>query len=261
MGSETEMKRMPTLFIGHGNPMFGIQENEFTDGWRDAVRDVPKPAAIVVVSAHWETAGSKVTAMAKPRIIHDFYGFPQELFDAGYDAVGSPVLAEEIAAASDGEIEWDESWGLDHGSWTILRKMYPEADIPVLQISLDVRKNPRQHYDLGKRLAWLRERGVLIIGSGNVVHNLAFADFRDGKPADWALSADAKLRQLISARETEKLMEYGSLGEDVRLGVPTPEHYLPLLYPLAAAAEEDEAVIFNQKIDLSSVSMTSVKWG
>ena len=259
---ESENQRMPVLFIGHGNPMYGIQENQYTRGWRGAIEGIPKPAAIAVVSAHWETAGTRVTAMPRPRVIHDFYGFPQELFEARYDAPGDPAMARAIVDEfREHLIALDESWGLDHGSWTILRHLYPEADIPVLQISLDVGKSPAEHFRLAAELRHLRDRGVLVIGSGNIVHNLRAADFRNTVTHEWALSANEKLKNLISAGENDKLTEYGSLGSDVRLAVPTPEHYLPLLYTLALRDEGESVGIFNEGIDLASISMTSVRIG
>lgn len=254
-----EKTKMPVLFIGHGNPMYGIEENRFTRGWRSAIEDLPTPKAVVVVSAHWETDGTKVTAMDRPSTIHDFYGFPKELFDVQYPAPGSPELAMRVCESAD-EVGPDSTWGLDHGTWTILRHLFPDAGIPVIQISLDRRKSSIEHFQFAKTLRWLRDDGVLFIGSGNMVHNLRLANFRATDAHPWAAIADAKLKRLISARETDNLVSYESLGDEVARGIPTPEHYLPFVYALAMSDESDEAEIFNGEIDLASISMTSVKW-
>lgn len=254
--------RMPVLFIGHGNPMYGIEENDFTCGWRKAVGSVPPPKAIIVVSAHWETRGTHLTAMRKPRTIYDFYGFPPELFAAKYEAAGNPELAKDVAENLKNRlIELDENWGLDHGSWTILRHLYPQADVPVLQLSLDYGKSPRAHYELAGELKYLREKDVLIIGSGNIVHNLRMINFRSSSSYDWAISANNKFKDLILAREHDKLIRYETLGSDAALAIPSAEHFLPLLYTLALTDENDTVEIFNDAIDLSSISMTSVKIG
>lgn len=257
--------KMPVLFVGHGNPMYGIEENRWTRGWKRSIENVPTPTAILVVSAHWETRGTQVTAMAKPRVIYDFGGFPQALFEAKYDAVGNPELAKEIAENLKKRlIELDENdWGLDHGTWTILRHLYPAADVPVLQLSLDYTKPARFHYELAKDLTFLRERGVLIIGSGNMVHNLQRADFRQPEQGlSWANEANEIFKNLISAGEHDKLIQYENLGSrEIALAVPTPEHYLPLLYTLALKNEDDLIEIFNDGVDLGSISMTSVKIG
>jgi 4,5-DOPA dioxygenase extradiol len=256
--------RMPVLFIGHGNPMYGIQENDFTRGWKKAVENVSKPKAIVVVSAHWETRGTQVTAMPKPRIIYDFFGFPQALFEAKYDAQGNPEIAREIAESlKERLIELDESnWGLDHGAWTILRHLYPKADVPVLQLSLDFTKPVGWHYELAKDLSFLRDKGVLVIGSGNMVHNLRQINFRaPNKGFDWAISASENFKKLILAGEHDKLIKYENLGNEVALAVPSAEHYLPLLYALALKTDGEQIEIFNDALDLGSISMTSLKIG
>ncbi|HQU82741.1 MAG TPA: 4,5-DOPA dioxygenase extradiol [Pyrinomonadaceae bacterium] len=259
---EKQDVKMPVFFIGHGNPMNGILENDYTRGWKKAFENVPKPTAIVVVSAHWETRGTQITAMKKPRTIYDFYGFPPELFAAKYDVTGNPELAKEVAEKLKNRlIELDENWGLDHGSWTILKHLYAEADIPVLQLSLDYGKSAKEHYELAKELAFLREKGVLIIGSGNLVHNLRMADFRNSKKYDWAISADNKFKNLILSGEHDKLIKYESLGNDAALAIPSAEHFLPLLYVLALVNENETVEIFNDSIDLGSISMTSVKIG
>lgn len=255
---------MPVLFIGHGNPMYGIEENDYTRGWRKAAEKIPKPKAILVVSAHWETRGTQVTAMPKPRVIYDFYGFPQKLFEAKYEAAGSPEIAREIAEnLKEKLIALDESnWGLDHGAWTILRHLYPSSDVPVLQLSLDYTKPADWHFEFAKELSFLRERGVLVIGSGNIVHNLRQINFRaPNQGADWAIAANEILKDLILSGEQAKLIKYEDLGNEVALAIPTAEHYLPLLYALALKTNGEPIEIINDAIDLGSISMTSVKIG
>ena len=255
-------ERMPVLFVGHGNPMYGIEENDFTRGWRKAIENVPKPKAILVISAHWETRGTRITAMPKPRVIYDFGGFPRALFEAKYNASGNPEVAGEIAENLKRKlIELDETWGLDHGSWTILRHLYPNADVPVLQLSLDYTKPATFHYELAKDLAFLRDKGVLIIGSGNMVHNLRLINFRSQESHEWAKSANKKIVDLISMGEHDKLIKYETLGSDIALAVPTAEHFLPLLYTLALKNEGEPVEIFNNAVDLAAISMTSVKIG
>jgi 4,5-DOPA dioxygenase extradiol len=242
--------------------MYGIEENDFTRGWQKAVVNVPKPKAILVVSAHWETRGTRITAMPKPRVIYDFGGFPRSLFEAKYAAAGSPEIAKEVAENLKQQlIELDEAWGLDHGSWTILRHLYPDADVPVLQLSLDYTKPAVWHYELAKQLEFLRNRGVLVIGSGNMVHNLRLINFRATQSLEWAESANKKFKDLISTGEHEKLIRYDNLGNDIALSVPTAEHFLPLLYALALKKEDEPVEIFNDAIDLGTISMTSVKIG
>lgn len=253
---------MPVLFIGHGSPMNGIEENPYTAGWKRAIENLPKPKAIIVVSAHWETHGTKVTAQANPATIHDFYGFPQALFDVHYRASGNTELAQEIAEELKNKlIQLDENWGYDHGSWTILRHLYPNADVPVLQLSLNRLNTPREHYELAKELAFLRRKGVLIIGSGNMVHNLRLLNFRQPGGHDWAQEADETFKKLITAGDHDKLVNFSALGSSVALSVPTPEHYLPLLYALALKETNEPLEIFNDSVDLGSISMTSVKIG
>ena len=259
MDSSRLKSRMPVLFIGHGNQMYGIEENRFTRGWRSSVEGLPTPDAIVVVSAHWETDGTMVTSMEHPRTIHDFYGFPEELFNVIYPAPGHPELAHKISQRIEG-IALDSAWGLDHGTWSILRQMFPASDIPVIQISLDRRKSAREHYDFAKQLRWLRDEGVLFIGSGNIVHNLGRIDFRAYESHAWAQIAEDELKGLISSREIDKLVSFETLTEEVKIAIPTPEHFLPLLYSLAMSQEGDSLKIFNEGIDLASISMTSFKW-
>ena len=221
---------MPVLFIGHGNPMYGIEENDFTRGWRKAIENVPRPTAILVVSAHWETRVTRITATARPPVIYDFSGFPQRLFEARYEAAGSPEIAVHLAEnLKEKLIALDETRGLDHGTWTILRHLYPNADVPVLQLSLDYGKSAAEHYELAKDLAFLRERGVLIIGSGNAVHNLRLINFRANATQEWALSANEKIKNLILAGEHDKLIKYENLGNDEASAISCGEYYLPFL--------------------------------
>ncbi|MCB9225351.1 MAG: 4,5-DOPA dioxygenase extradiol [Crocinitomicaceae bacterium] len=252
--------KMPVLFIGHGNPMNAIEENSFTKGWRDITKKIPTPNAILVISAHWETKGTYVTAMEKPKTIYDMYGFPQELYEVKYDCPGSPELAGIIKEnANKANVHLDHSWGLDHGTWSVLVKMYPDANIPVLQLSIDRFQNAQYHYDLAKELEVLRNKGVLIIGSGNIVHNLRYASFAiDPKPYDWAVEFDEKAKELILSKEHNSLINYQDLGTAAQLSIPTPEHYLPLLYILAQQQNEDKVEFFNEEMAFASGSMRSI---
>jgi 4,5-DOPA dioxygenase extradiol len=255
---------MPVLFLGHGSPMNALEENEFVAGFRAIGKAIPKPQAILCVSAHWETKGTYVTAMEMPRTIHDFGGFPQALFDVQYPAPGSIAVANETKAlVQKTEIGLDHTWGLDHGAWSVIKHLYPKADVPVLQLSLDYRQNPQYHYDLAKELALLRQKGVLIIGSGNMVHNLRMAawdKFNVGEYGfDWALEAQQKMKQFILSRDHKSLINYGTQGRAFELSIPTPEHYLPLLYVLALQQEQEQLSLFNDKAIGGSFTMTSVK--
>ena len=259
---------MPVLFMGHGSPMNAIEDNPFSRGWGEVATTFPKPYAILCISAHWETWGTMVTAMRKPRTIHDFGGFPQALYDVQYEAPGSPALAAETRAAIKRvEIGLDNDWGLDHGCWSVLRRMYPAADVPVIQLSLDYTQAPQYHYDLAKELAPLRERGVLILGSGNMVHNLrrmvlpnrSMDDFNTPFGLDWALEARALFKELIDRRDHQPLIDYHTLGRAASLAVPTPEHYLPMLYALALQDDRDELSYFNDQPVAGSLTMTCLK--
>ncbi len=262
-GSFDSTAKMPVLFVGHGSPMNAIEQNEFTLGWQALGHSLPRPNAILCISAHWETKGTFVTAMEKPQTIHDFGGFPQALFDVQYPAPGSPELAMEIQRnITKTNVGSDDKWGLDHGTWSVLKIMYPGAEIPVIQMSLDYLQNPQFHYDLGKELASLRRKGILIIGSGNMVHNLRVLDWnKPDQGFDWAQEANAKFKKLITANEHQQLINYHSLGHEVELAVPSPEHYLPLLYTLGLKTENEEVSFFNDKSVMGSLSMTSVKIG
>ncbi len=261
-----EDTRMPVLFVGHGSPMNGIEENIFSNYWKKLATEITIPKAVICVSAHWLTKGTYVTAMDAPPTIHDFGGFPQQLFDVEYPAPGSPLLADEVEADFHKHaIGLDHEWGLDHGTWTILRHMYPEANIPVLQLSIDYNQPPQYHYELAKELAFLRKRGVLIIGSGNMVHNLRMVDFaRINDPEygfDWAIEMNEIFKAKILAKDHAALIDYEKLNKASKLAIPTPDHYYPLLYSLALQDENDSVSFFNDKAVGGSLTMTSVKIG
>ena len=257
---------MPVLFVGHGSPMNAIEDNEFSTRWASIAREIPLPAAVLVVSAHWMSTGTWVTAMDFPRTIHDFSGFPRPLYDVRYPVPGNPALAGMIASTAPlRNIGLDHEWGLDHGSWSVVRHIYPEANIPVLQLSIDYTKSPQFHYDLAQELYRLRTKGVLIIGSGNIVHNLRLAawDKMDvpGYGFDWALEMNDTCKQLIANGDPEPLINYERLGIEWRLAIPTPEHYIPLLYTLGLQNTNDNISFFNDKAVAGSITMTSVKFG
>lgn len=257
---------MPVLFIGHGSPMNGIEDNEFSRRWTQMAKEIPTPVAVLVVSAHWFSKGTRITAMDFPETIHDFGGFPQALFEVQYTAPGNPALARETASIiHSAKVELDHDWGLDHGAWTVVRHMYPEANIPVLQLSIDYTKGPQYHYDLAKELHGLRKKGVLIIGSGNMVHNLRMVAWNKmdepGYGYDWALKMNDVFKQHISNGDHKPLIRYEGFGRDGQLAIPTPEHYLPLLYTLGLKSGRDEVSFFNDKAVAGSLTMTSVKIG
>jgi 4,5-DOPA dioxygenase extradiol len=257
-------EQMPVLFLGHGSPMNAIEENEFVRGWREIGKTLPKPNAVLCISAHWETRGTFVTAMKKPKTIHDFSGFPEELYEVQYPAPGSPGLAKEIKdSVKKTDIGLDTSWGLDHGAWSVVKHLYPKADVPVIQLSLDYQQSPQYHYELAKELGSLRKKGVLIIGSGNMVHNLRMVDWRRlneiNYSYDWASKASEKMKKFILSGDHKPLVNYESQGNEFKLAVPTPEHYLPLIYALALKEENEEVSLFNDKAVGGSLTMTSVK--
>lgn len=254
---------MPVLFIGHGSPMNAIELNEFSRGWQQVGKSLPTPRAILCISAHWETRGTFVTAAEKPRTIHDFGGFPQELYEVQYPAPGSPALANETRQLiSDTEVGLDSSWGLDHGAWSVIKHLYPDARIPVVQLSLDYTKSPQQHYEMARQLARLRRKGVLIIGSGNLVHNLRTINWRMPETGfDWAMEADSQIRNRIKEGNHQALMNYKQAGGAFNMAIPTPEHFIPLIYTLALQNKNEEATFFNAKTIMGSISMTSVKIG
>ncbi len=257
-------EKMPVLFLGHGSPMNAIEENEFSKGWKTAGATLPKPNAILCVSAHWETRGTFVTAMEKPPTIHDFGGFPKALFDVQYPAPGSPELANEVkTTVSKTEIGLDDKWGLDHGAWSVIKHLYPNADVPVIQLSLDYSQPAQYHYDLAKQLSSLRKKGVLIIGSGNMVHNLGMVAWdrlnETGYAYDWAAEASEKMKKYILTNDHQQLINFKSQGNAFDLAIPTPEHYLPLLYTLALKEENEKVNLFNDKAMAGSLTMTSLK--
>ena len=256
-------EKMPILFIGHGNPMNAIEENSFVNGFREIAKKLPNPTAIVCISAHWETKGTQVTAMQSPQTIHDFGGFPQALFDVQYPAPGSPELAKTVQELLEPtQIALDQNWGLDHGTWTTLLHFFPKADVPIIQLSLDYTLSPQQHYDLAKKLQILRSKGVLILGSGNIVHNLGLVDFRnltkENYGYDWAIEARELTSKWILDGNHTLLIDFKNQGKALNLAVPSPEHYLPLLYILSLQEKTDKLELFNDKLVAGSLSMTSL---
>ncbi|WP_338876225.1 4,5-DOPA dioxygenase extradiol [Spirosoma sp. SC4-14] len=257
---------MPVLFVGHGSPMNGIENNEFSQYWRQLAQEIPVPKAVLVVSAHWLSRGTHITAMDFPKTIHDFGGFPKALFDVQYPAPGSPTLAKETAGLIHSTVVGlDHDWGLDHGTWSVVRQMYPNANIPVLQLSIDYTKDAQYHYELAKELATLRRKGVLILGSGNMVHNLRMlalpksGDFNEAYGHDWAIHMNDTFKKLIINGTHDDLIHYERLGQEARLAIPTPDHYLPLLYTLALQGKRDTVSFFNDKAVAGSLTMTSVR--
>ncbi|RAK25216.1 4,5-DOPA dioxygenase extradiol [Flavobacterium aquaticum] len=265
-GLGEEEEKMPVLFIGHGSPMNAIEDNIFSKRWQQTGKEIPTPKAVVVVSAHWLTKGTMVTAMPNPKTIHDFGGFPQALFDVQYPAPGSPELATEIQKLiTNPAVELDHDWGLDHGTWSVVKHMYPDADIPVLQLSIDYYKPAAYHYELAKQLLALRKKGVLIIGSGNMVHNLRMVAWdKLNEPEygfDWALEMNDIFKNKISNGFHKELIQYEKLHKAATLAIPTPDHYYPLLYILALQTDNDKVEFFNDKAVGGSLTMTSVKIG
>ncbi|WP_297867953.1 4,5-DOPA dioxygenase extradiol [uncultured Flavobacterium sp.] len=265
-GLGEEEEKMPVLFIGHGSPMNAIEDNIFSKRWQQMGKEIPTPKAVVVVSAHWLTKGTMVTAMPSPKTIHDFGGFPQALFDIQYPAPGSPELATEIQKLiTNPAVELDHDWGLDHGTWSVVKHMYPFADIPVLQLSIDYYKPAAYHYELAKQLLALRKKGVLIIGSGNMVHNLRMVAWdKLNEPEygfDWALEMNDIFKNKISNGFHKELIQYEKLHKAATLAIPTPDHYYPLLYILALQTDNDKVEFFNDKAVGGSLTMTSVKIG
>lgn len=252
---------MPVLFVGHGSPMNAIEDNSFHRSWRELGNRLPTPRAVLCISAHWETRGVRVTASERPETIHDFSGFPRALFEVQYPAPGSPELARRtIELLAPEPVAPDTAWGLDHGAWSVLCAMYPEADVPVVQLSLDTARPAAFHYELAKRLAPLRREGVLVLGSGNVVHNLGVYRFGERTPYDWAMRWDEAVRRALLAGEHQILLAYEDQGPDARRSVPTPEHYFPLLYAAALQEPGESLQLFNTAVE-TSLSMTSVVVG
>lgn len=257
-------ERMPVLFLGHGNPMNAIEDNMFTRGFQDIAKTLPKPRAILCISAHWETKGTFVTAMPHPETIHDFGGFPQALFDVQYPAPGSPELAKETAALVKSiTVQLTEDWGLDHGCWTVAKFLYPNADVPIVEMSIDYTQGPAYHYALAQELKALRRKGVLIIGSGNTVHNLRKVAWSKlnavGFGYDWAELANEKIKQLILDGNHQDLIAYEKLGPAFQLAIPTPEHYIPLMYTLGLQEKDEVPILFNDALIGGSLNMLSIK--
>ncbi len=259
-----ESYRMPILFIGHGSPMNGIEDNEFSQRWKKMGEEIPTPKAVLVISAHWLTHGTHITAMEHPKTIHDFGGFPKALFDVQYPAPGNPQLALETKnIITTTNVGLDHDWGLDHGTWTVVRHMYPQANIPVLQLSIDYNRPAHYHYDLARELSALRKKGVLIIGSGNMVHNLGMVAWNKVNEPDfgfdWAVEMNAKFKDHIANVNHDALIHYDTLGTGARYAIPTPDHYYPLLYILGLQEKNEQATFFNDKAVMGSITMTSVK--
>lgn len=257
-------EKMPVLFLGHGSPMNAIEENQFVTGFRNVAKTLPKPNAILCVSAHWFTKGTKVTAMEMPQTIHDFGGFPQELFNVQYPAKGSPELAQithELVLPT--PVELDHEWGLDHGAWTVIKHLYPNADIPVIQLSIDYTKSAQYHFELAQKLQALRNKGILIIGSGNIVHNLRLVDFanfdRDNYGYDWAIEARETVNNYLIDGNYKPLIEYDKQSKALQMAIPSPDHYLPLIYTLGLQQKGESISLFNDKLVAGSLSMTSLK--
>ena len=256
--------KMPVLFLGHGSPMNAIEENQFVAGFRNLAKTLPQPNAILCISAHWFTKGTKVAAMEMPRTIHDFGGFPRELFALQYPAAGSPELAKstkELLLPT--EVELDHEWGLDHGAWSVIKHLYPDANVPVIQLSIDYSKPAQYHFELAQKLSSLRHKGILIVGSGNIVHNLRLVDFynmdKDNYGYDWAVEARATVNDYLLDGNFQALIDYEKQGRALQLAVPTPDHYLPLIYTLGLKEKQEELSLFNDKLLAGSLSMTSVK--
>lgn len=255
--------KMPVLFLGHGSPMNAIEENEFVSAFKKLGKELVRPNAILCISAHWETKGTFVTAMKNPPTIHDFGGFPQALFDVQYPAQGSPELAQETKnIITKTEVRLDDKWGLDHGAWSVIKHLYPNADIPIIQMSIDYSQPAKYHYELAKEIKSLRQKGILVIGSGNIVHNLRMVEWKklnEEYAYDWATEANEKMKKHILSGDHQKLIDFKSQGKAFDLAIPTPEHYLPLLYTLSLKEENEKITLFNDKAVGGSLSMTSLK--
>ncbi len=253
--------KMPVLFVGHGNPMYTLGDNEFTRVWKSLSKELPKPKAVLCISAHWETNGTSVTTKEHPETIHDFGGFPPELYEVVYPAPGSPELAQNIQSlVKKFKVNPCDVWGFDHGSWSVLRHTFPEADVPIVELSIDYNKTFQQHYELALELSELRSQGVMIIGSGNIVHNLGKVDWRDENAAlDWAVRFNDNVKKLILNNDINSLIDISSIDKNFQFAVPTPEHFIPLIYAMALKESTDKISFFNDKIVMGSLSMTSVK--
>ena len=255
---------LPVIFFGHGNPRNALSHNAWTQGWATIGKDIPRPRAVLSLSAHWYLPATLVTATPTPRTIHDFGGFPPELYEIQYPAPGDPALARQVQELlTPISVGLDTQWGLDHGTWSVLCHVFPEADVPVLQLSIDDTQPPKFHYEIAKRLTGLRDEGVLIVGSGNVVHNLHAYSWgrRQINPFDWAVRFEVRVRELLLAADHEPLVAYENLGRESALSIPTPEHYLPLLYVIAQQREGEQVSFPVEGFDGGSVSMLSVRIG
>jgi len=259
-----EDNKLPLLFVGHGSPMNGIEDNEFSRRWKTMGEEIPIPKAVLCISAHWLTKGTHITAMSQPKTIHDFRGFPQALFDVNYPAPGNPELAKETSSLiKKTEVGLDHDWGLDHGTWSVVKNMYPQANIPVLQLSIDYNQPPQYHYELAKELASLRKKGVLIIGSGNMVHNLGMIAWdKINQPEfgfDWAIEMNEAFKSSIMTGDHSALIQYQNYGTASKYAIPTPDHYYPLLYILGLIENNEKISFFNDKVIMGSLTMTSVR--
>ncbi len=255
------MAKMPVVFVGHGSPMNAIEDNSYTRTWRFLGERIARPAAILCVSAHWFTQGTRIMNGENPRTVYDMYGFPEELYKITYNTPGSPLFARKTAELISRETVFDNSWGTDHGTWSVLVHMYPERNIPVFQISVDAGAPPETHYQIGKELYALRERGVLILGSGNIVHNLRRVDWSmAGQGFDWAQEFDGWINEKIMKGDHREILQFREMGDVARLAVPTPDHFYPLLYTLGASDEKDTVTVYNQSCELGSLSMTAYVW-
>jgi len=263
-GTFSNSEKMPVLFLGHGSPMNAIEKNQFVTGFQNIAKTLPKPNAILCISAHWFTNGTKVTAMEMPRTIHDFGGFPQELFNVQYNPKGSLELATATQKLlSPTAVELDHHWGLDHGAWSVIKHLYPDADIPVIQMSIDYTKSGQYHFELAQKLSELRTKGILIVGSGNIIHNLRMVDFRnintDNYGYDWAVEARSEINDYLLDGNFQPLIDFEKQTKAFQLSIPTPEHYLPLIYTLGLKDKQEELSLFNDKLVGGSLSMTSVR--
>ncbi|SHI66658.1 4,5-DOPA-extradiol-dioxygenase [Parasporobacterium paucivorans] len=249
-------KKMPALFIGHGSPMNAVEDNVYTRNWQKIAGRIPKPEAILSVSAHWYTDGSRIMDETHPKMVYDMFGFPDELYRVEYKAKGSPELSHITRDLIKKDVRIDNSWGYDHGTWSVLRRMYPEADIPVYQLSIDRNSSAEMHFQIGQEISALRERGVLILGSGNVVHNLSEINWNMEDGYLWAEDFDEYIKQKIIQRQYRDVIDYKSAGKSSELAFYTPEHFYPLLYVLGASREDDQISIFNDTCTMGSMSMT-----
>ena len=255
------MTKMPVLFVGHGSPMNALEKNSYTQKWQEVASVLPTPKAIISISAHWYTRQTRIMNEEKPKTIYDMYGFPKELYEIVYDAPGSSTLASTAKKLISKATIFDNTWGIDHGTWSVLVHMFPKKDIPLFQISIDALANPLEHYKIGTELKTLREQGVLLFGTGNIVHNLRLVDWhKANKGYDWAYEFDEFVYENITNHNHEAILQYQNLGEVSKLAVPTPDHFYPLLYILGATDKKDKITVFNKACELGSLTMTSYLW-